>query len=115
MKHGGINATLPDKDRVDAVTLGEAVALLAAKFGKTRSARTDQVRQAGCEIGAPQARRLASREPRCCAPGRHAQEEGYSALYRVRITAELDALSERELAAPVDRAGLAAHVGLPRV
>jgi len=39
VKHGGINATLPDKDRVDAVTLGEAVALLAAKSGKTRSAR----------------------------------------------------------------------------
>jgi DNA topoisomerase-3 len=29
--HGGINATLPDKDRVDAVTLGEALELLAAK------------------------------------------------------------------------------------
>ena len=39
VKHGGVNATLPDKDRVDAVTLGEAVALLAAKSGKTRSAK----------------------------------------------------------------------------
>jgi topoisomerase IA-like protein len=43
VKHGGINATLPDKDRVDAVTLGEAVALLAAKSGKTRSARPTKV------------------------------------------------------------------------
>jgi DNA topoisomerase-1 len=39
VKHGSINATLPDKDRVDAVTLGEALALLAAKAGKTKSAK----------------------------------------------------------------------------
>jgi len=39
VKHGRVNATLPDKDRIDAVTLGEAVALLAAKAGKTKSAR----------------------------------------------------------------------------
>jgi len=43
VKHGGINATLPDKDRIDAVTLGEAVALLAAKSGKSRSARPTKV------------------------------------------------------------------------
>jgi len=40
VKHGGINATLPDKDRIDAVTLGEAVALLAAKSDKAKGART---------------------------------------------------------------------------
>jgi DNA topoisomerase-3 len=40
VKHGGINATLPDRDRIDAVTLSEAVALLAAKATKTRSAPT---------------------------------------------------------------------------
>jgi len=39
VKHGGINATLPDKDRVDAVTLGEAVELLAAKGGKAKAAK----------------------------------------------------------------------------
>jgi len=39
VKHGGINATLPDKDRVDAVTLGEAVELLAAKGGKAKGAK----------------------------------------------------------------------------
>ena len=39
VKHGGINATLPDRDRIDAVTLGEAVELLAAKSGKTKSVR----------------------------------------------------------------------------
>lgn len=39
VKHGGINATLPDKEQADAVTLREAVALLAAKAGKTRSSK----------------------------------------------------------------------------
>jgi DNA topoisomerase-3 len=39
VKHGGINATLPDRDGVDAVTLGEAVALLAAKAGKTKTVK----------------------------------------------------------------------------
>jgi DNA topoisomerase-3 len=39
VKHGGINATLPDKDGVDAVTLGEAVALLAAKSDKSKAGK----------------------------------------------------------------------------
>ena len=43
VKHGGINATLPDKERVDAVTLGEAVALLAAKAGKTRGVKPGKI------------------------------------------------------------------------
>ncbi|MEP7062591.1 MAG: DNA topoisomerase III [Betaproteobacteria bacterium] len=33
VKHGTVNATLPDKDKVDAVTLDEALALLAEKSG----------------------------------------------------------------------------------
>jgi hypothetical protein len=43
VKHGGVNATLPDRDQVDALTLDEAVALLAEKSGKggsTRRAKT---------------------------------------------------------------------------
>jgi DNA topoisomerase-3 len=43
VKHGGINATLPDKEGIDALTLGEAVALLAAKAGKTRSVKPGKV------------------------------------------------------------------------
>jgi len=39
VKHGGVNATLPDKHRVEAVTLGEAVELLAAKRGKAKTAK----------------------------------------------------------------------------
>jgi DNA topoisomerase-3 len=38
VKHGGINATLPDRERIDAVTLPEAVALLAAKGTKAKPA-----------------------------------------------------------------------------
>src|SRR5215470_17594629 len=38
VKHGGINATLPDRERIDAVTLSEAVALLAAKATKAKPA-----------------------------------------------------------------------------
>jgi DNA topoisomerase-3 len=34
VKHGTINATLPDKDGMDALTLADAVALLDAKSGK---------------------------------------------------------------------------------
>ena len=34
VKHGGVNATVPDKDKLDALTLDEAVSLIAAKGGK---------------------------------------------------------------------------------
>jgi DNA topoisomerase-1 len=34
VKHGAVNATLPDKDGMDALTLADAIALLAAKSGK---------------------------------------------------------------------------------
>jgi len=34
VKHGAVNATLPDKDAMDALTLADAVALLDAKSGK---------------------------------------------------------------------------------
>ncbi|MFO1414689.1 MAG: DNA topoisomerase III [Burkholderiales bacterium] len=35
VKHGDVNATLPDKDQVDTITLEDALALLAAKAGKS--------------------------------------------------------------------------------
>jgi DNA topoisomerase-3 len=34
VKHGAVNATVPDRERVDALTLDEALMLLAAKSGK---------------------------------------------------------------------------------
>jgi len=34
VKHGSVNATLPDADQIDSLTLAEALALLAAKSGK---------------------------------------------------------------------------------
>ncbi len=39
VKHGAVNATLPDRERVDTLTLDEAVGLLAAKAGSTRTTR----------------------------------------------------------------------------
>jgi DNA topoisomerase-3 len=61
VKHGGVNATLPDRDRVDAVTLGEAVELLAAKSGKTKSARPGKFAAKAAKPGSkpPQRKRAA--------------------------------------------------------
>ena len=38
VKHGSVNATVPDRERVDALTLDEALALLAAKRERTGEA-----------------------------------------------------------------------------
>ena len=37
VKHGNVNATIPDRDAVDALTFDDALALLAAKSGKPAS------------------------------------------------------------------------------
>jgi DNA topoisomerase-3 len=59
VKHGGINATLPDKDTIESVTLREAVALLAAKAGRatTRPAKPAQARKPAAR---PSARKRAA-------------------------------------------------------
>ena len=38
VKHGGVNATVPDRDKLDALTLDDAVSLIAAKGGKAAPA-----------------------------------------------------------------------------
>ena len=40
VKHGDVNATIPDRDAVDALTFDDALALLAAKSGKPASGAT---------------------------------------------------------------------------
>ena len=50
VKHGSVNATLPDKEGMDALTLADAVALLDAKSGKTGG------RSTGKRADAPAAR-----------------------------------------------------------
>src|SRR4030095_12145981 len=40
VKHGAVNATLPDRDKVDTLTLDEALELLAAKSGKATGGKT---------------------------------------------------------------------------
>jgi DNA topoisomerase-3 len=42
VKHGAVNATLPDREQVDELTLDEAVALLAAKAGKVAGTRASK-------------------------------------------------------------------------
>ncbi len=44
VKHGGVNATVPNRDRLDALTLDEAVLLLAAKGGKAAGVRKPATR-----------------------------------------------------------------------
>ena len=64
VKHGAVNATLPDKDGMDALTLEDAVALLAAKSGKSSQARRPR-----CPV--------AEGDQRCVAEsGRHQVSEG---------------------------------------
>ena len=53
VKHGDVNATLPDRDKVDSLTLDEALALLAEKAAKQ---------------GAPGARTAARKGPAATKP-----------------------------------------------
>ena len=53
VKHGGVNATGPDRDKLDSLTLDEAVELIAAKGGKGLPARKSTARAAAVEPAAP--------------------------------------------------------------
>ena len=46
VKHGSVNATVPDRDTVDALTFDDALALLAAKTGKPASGATARATKA---------------------------------------------------------------------
>ena len=56
VKHGGVNATLPDKDTVESVTLREAVALLAAKAGRAPAKTCKAPRKQGKPVARHSAR-----------------------------------------------------------
>jgi DNA topoisomerase-1 len=47
VKHGKVNATLPDKDAIGTITLEEAVELLAAKAGKGKPAKKAPAKPTG--------------------------------------------------------------------
>ena len=73
VKHGGINATLPDRDQIDALTLDQAVALLAEKSGKgggtrrakvTKSSRPTSTKRAISAKTPPKVPRTAKASPR---------------------------------------------------
>ena len=57
VKHGDVNATVPDRDRVDALTLDEALALLAEKTGSEAPERAKP-------SSAQRPRKPAARRPR---------------------------------------------------
>jgi topoisomerase IA-like protein len=46
VKHAGVNATVPNRDSLDTLTVDEAVALIAAKGGKPAAARKTPARAA---------------------------------------------------------------------
>jgi DNA topoisomerase-3 len=65
VKHGGVNATVPDKDKLEALTLDEAVSLIAAKGGKAAPARKTGTRKPTVAEGAAVASAVAAkRTPR---------------------------------------------------
>jgi len=73
VKHGGVNATVPDKDKLDALTLDEAVGLIAAKGGKAApSPRKQSARKsAGLDVEAAAAPSVAAkRTPRASTSSR---------------------------------------------
>ncbi|HEY7904585.1 MAG TPA: DNA topoisomerase III [Casimicrobiaceae bacterium] len=60
VKHGEVNATLPDRDKVDTLTLDEALSILAAKTGKPVGGRARKPvarKPRGVEEPAPAVRR----------------------------------------------------------
>ena len=58
VKHGSVNATLPDRDHADALTLDEALALLAAKSGQAggRGARDTKPSRTSASSAKPAAK-----------------------------------------------------------
>ena len=71
VKHGSVNATIPDRDQADALTLDEAVALIEAKAGRAASepaAKTPRKAAAAT----PRARPAAKKAPVAKVPARKA-------------------------------------------
>ncbi|MBP6565165.1 MAG: topoisomerase C-terminal repeat-containing protein, partial [Burkholderiales bacterium] len=65
VKHGDVNATIPDRERADAITLDEAVALIAERAGRTPSkpARKSATTRRTAKEPAPTARKRATKTP----------------------------------------------------
>ena len=62
VKHGDVNATLPDRDKVDTLTLDEALALLEAKAAKQGGGGVDRRRE-GAQAAGEDRRQTAGRSP----------------------------------------------------
>ena len=78
VKHAGVNATLPDKDKLATLTLDEAVAILDARVGRarpSRAARAPTARESAPEVYAATKtlRRAGGRDKTPAAPPRQAR------------------------------------------
>ena len=65
VKHGDVNATVPDRDRAEAITLEEAVALVDEKAGRAPSkpARTAATTRKVAKEPEPVARKRTAKKP----------------------------------------------------
>jgi len=65
VKHGDVNATIPDRERADAITLDEAVALVDEKAGRSpsKTARGSATTRRTAREPAPTARKRAAKTP----------------------------------------------------
>ncbi|MCC7327549.1 MAG: DNA topoisomerase III [Burkholderiales bacterium] len=60
VKHGAVNATLPDRDQEGSITLEDALALLAAKAGKSASRAPTRTKRATAPKGARKQAKIAT-------------------------------------------------------
>ena len=83
VKHGDVNATLPDKDKMDSLTLAEAVALVDAKAGRSPPSTKARGRTAAEE---PAAKPYARSAPKGKVATARAANEGAKARSTGRST-----------------------------
>ena len=84
MKHGDVNATLPDRDQVESITLDDALALLAAKSGKSGGTAARPARGAAKKTTVRAAAATKAAEPPRGQAGAGAQEPAATARRRRR-------------------------------
>ena len=76
VKHGDVNATMPDRDQVDTLTLDDALALLAAKSGKPRPPAPRGPPPSRARARAGEGRREDAREEAGDGQGRDGEDRG---------------------------------------
>jgi hypothetical protein len=98
VKHGEVNATLPDKDQQDTLTLDEAVAIVDAKAGRGAPKKKPPKKTAK----AP-AKKAAGKAPAATTPAAKATPAAKTAGAAKKATAKLPAKSGTAAKAPVPK------------